>query len=71
MKNFIFMVSFLVGGVVAFGQGVNFEHLTFDEVKAKAKVEKKVVIMDCYTFWCGPGKYMTDNIFRWKKWEIF
>ncbi len=63
MKVFVFIVGFLACRVLAFGQGVNFESLTFDEALAKAKIEKKMVFMDCYTSWCGPCKYMTDNVF--------
>ncbi|MBC5619878.1 thioredoxin family protein [Butyricimonas sp. NSJ-56] len=56
------MLSFTV-----FGQGVNFEHLTFDEALAKAKAENKLIFMDCYTTWCGPCKYMTENVFPQEK----
>ena len=45
----------LVLSVMAFAQtGVDFQHLTFDEALAKAKAEKKLVFVDCYTTWCGP-----------------
>lgn len=47
--------------------GVNFEHLTFDEALAKAKTEKKLVFMDCFTTWCGPCKYMTNTVFPQEK----
>mgnify|MGYP001116142014 CR=1 FL=1 len=47
----------LVLSVMAFAQtGVDFQHLTFDEALAKAKAEKKLVFVDCYTTWCGPCK---------------
>ena len=49
----------LVLSVMAFAQtGVDFQHLTFDEALAKAKAEKKLVFVDCYTTWCGPCKAM-------------
>lgn len=47
-------------------KGVNFESLTLDQAIAKIKSNKKgpkYVFMDCYTEWCGPCKYMSDNIF--------
>lgn len=44
-------------------QGISFEHNTFKEVLAKAKAEKKLVFMDCYTTWCGPCKMMAKDIF--------
>ena len=37
--------------------GVKFEDLTFEQALAKAKVENKLVFMDCYTSWCGPVSY--------------
>ena len=47
----------LVLSVMVFAQtGVDFRHLTFDEALAKAKAEKKLVFVDCYTTWCGPCK---------------
>ncbi|HEU0126516.1 thioredoxin domain-containing protein [Flavobacterium sp.] len=44
-------------------QGISFEHSTFKEVLAKAKAEKKLVFMDCFTTWCGPCKMMAKEIF--------
>ena len=58
----------LVLSVMAFAQtGVDFQHLTFDEALAKAKAEKKLVFVDCYTTWCGPCKMMTTKIFPMKE----
>lgn len=50
-----------------FGQGVNFEPLTFDEALAKAKKENKLVFLDCYTEWCGPCRAMLTNVFSRKE----
>src|ERR1700712_5787845 len=42
--------------------GMKFEHaLNWTEIQAKAKAENKFIIMDCYTTWCGPCTYMTNN----------
>jgi thiol-disulfide isomerase/thioredoxin len=44
--------------------GMHFEQgLSWKQVLAKAKAENKSIVMDCYTTWCGPCKYMTANIF--------
>lgn len=50
-------------------KGVNFENLTLSEAIAKAKSNKKgpkMVFLDCYTTWCGPCKYMAEQIFPQK-----
>lgn len=44
-------------------QGISFEHGTLAEAMAKAKAEKKLVFMDCYTTWCGPCKIMSRDVF--------
>lgn len=44
-------------------QGVQFQELTFQEALNKAKTENKLVFVDCYTSWCGPCKYMLNNVF--------
>ncbi|MCB6971015.1 MULTISPECIES: thioredoxin family protein [Butyricimonas] len=68
MKSIFLIITLLSQCFSAFSQGgVNFEHLTFEEALAKAKAENKLVFMDCYTSWCGPCKYMTDNVFPREK----
>lgn len=67
-KLTVLLVSlFICMGLSAQNQkGVNFENLTFKQALAKVKSNKKgpkLVFMDCYTVWCGPCKYMTENIF--------
>lgn len=48
-------------------QGISFEHGTFAAALAKAKAEKKLLFMDCYTTWCGPCKMMSKDIFPLKE----
>ena len=67
MKSLISIITLLMFSFTVFGQGVNFKHLTFDEALAKAKAENKLIFMDCYTTWCGPCKYMTENVFPQEK----
>lgn len=50
--------------VTAFSQGVEFQDITFSEALKKAKAENKLVLMDCYTAWCGPCKQMMKNVFE-------
>ena len=67
MKSLISIVTLLMLSFTVFGQGVNFEHITFDEALAKAKTENKLIFMDCYTSWCGPCRYMAETIFPQEK----
>lgn len=48
-------------------EGIQFSDLSFDEALKKAKEEKKLVFMDCYTTWCGPCKLMSDQVFNRKE----
>lgn len=49
-------------------KGIRFEHNTnWDAVKAKAKLESKYIFVDCFTTWCGPCAYMSQNIFPQEK----
>ncbi len=47
--------------------GVYFEDLTFDQALEKAKINRQMLFVDCYTSWCGPCKYMTSKIFPQEK----
>ena len=44
-------------------KGTEFFKGTFAEALAKAKKENKKLMVDCYTLWCGPCRYMTKNVF--------
>ncbi len=46
--------------------GISFEHGSWKETLAKAKKENKLVMLDGYTTWCGPCKWMVKNIFPLK-----
>jgi thioredoxin 1 len=43
--------------------GIVFFEGTFKEALTKAKLEKKMVFIDCYTSWCRPCKQLTRDIF--------
>lgn len=46
-------------------QGIAFEpeSTTMEQAAAKAKAEKKLIFVDCYTQWCGPCKKMARDVF--------
>lgn len=44
--------------------GIQFEEKsTWQQVLDKAKKENKFILVDCYTTWCGPCKWMTKEVF--------
>jgi thiol:disulfide interchange protein len=45
-------------------QGIYFFEGSFQEGLEKAKSEKKILFVDCYTTWCGPCKIMKQYTFR-------
>ena len=52
--------------ILSFAQesGIKFEHnLNWSQIKEKAKKENKHIFVDCFTTWCGPCKYMSNNVF--------
>lgn len=65
MKNlFIFLlISTLSLPAFAEGDGVNFFEGSFRQALAKAKKEKKMVMLDAYTSWCGPCKVLKNKVF--------
>ena len=49
--------------IVAQNKSINFEHVSFAELKAKAQKEHKLIFVDAYTTWCGPCKKMAKDVF--------
>lgn len=45
----------------------NFREITLARALDLAKKENKMVLVDCYTSWCGPCKYMADKVFPQEK----
>lgn len=54
---------FIFSGMVA---QTNFRNLTYEQALEVAKTEKKLVLLDFYTVWCGPCKMMTKEVFPQK-----
>ena len=62
----IFLLLPFVGAAQV--KGTHFEHgLSWQQVKDKAKKENKYLLVDCFTTWCGPCKYMASTIFPQEK----
>ncbi|MGQ1909455.1 thioredoxin family protein [Marinifilum sp. RC60d5] len=58
----LLVATFMCSGL--FAQGIEFEHGTWAEAKAKAKVENKLIFVDVYTDWCGPCMRMAASVFK-------
>lgn len=65
MLKTVFSLAFLSLSisVIAQTKSINFEHVSFAELKAKAQKEHKLIFVDAYTTWCGPCKQMAKNVF--------
>ncbi len=60
--TFSFLSLFTINAI-AQNRSINFEHVTFAEIKAKALKENKLIFIDAYTTWCGPCKKMAKDVF--------
>jgi thiol-disulfide isomerase/thioredoxin len=66
MKKLILIISLLglVYGTTAQNRSIAFEVTKeWKKVVNKAKKEKKLIFVDCYTDWCGPCKTLAANVF--------
>ncbi|MDE5422686.1 thioredoxin family protein [Ancylomarina sp. DW003] len=69
MKNLLTVFVLALAGLfistisVAQNRSVEFEHSKWSKVLKKAKKEKKLIFVDCYTSWCGPCKMMARDVF--------
>lgn len=64
-KVLVLIVMFFVVSM-AFSQGIEFFHGTWEQACEKAAKEKKNLFVDVYTSWCGPCKLMARNVFTQK-----
>jgi thiol-disulfide isomerase/thioredoxin len=62
MKHLIisFIAALLAGP--ALSQGIAFRSASLDEALRLAGEEQKLVFADCFTTWCAPCAYMTNNV---------
>lgn len=64
----VFLLTLLFLGIIlgteAQTPGINFEQTKeWKKIVKKAKKEKKLIFVDCYTSWCGPCKMLAKNVF--------
>lgn len=63
MKKITILFLGLLVVMEGMAQGIQFENVSWAEVLVKAKKEKKLIFMDCYTSWCGPCKHLAAEVF--------
>lgn len=63
MKKIYSLFALILVSTLAFGEGITFEHGSFNQALAKAKAENKLLFIDGYAVWCGPCKYMAATVF--------
>lgn len=64
MKNSqILLFLFLLTTSLVQSAGIQFEKISLEEAKTKAKKENKIIFIDYYADWCGPCKWLAKNVF--------
>lgn len=64
MKISTTIVCYLITAVLCAQSGVQFEGDTWEEVKARARSEDKLIFLDAYATWCVPCKQMDIQVFN-------
>ena len=58
------LIAAMVMGVEAQNRSITFEQTQeWKKIVKKAKKEKKLIFIDCYTSWCGPCKMLASRVF--------
>ncbi|MCB0476512.1 MAG: thioredoxin family protein [Crocinitomicaceae bacterium] len=63
MKKSMILLLALFFSIGLQAKGIQFEELSLDEAKSKAKKENKIIFIDYYADWCGPCKWLAKNVF--------
>lgn len=67
MKKLLLLALLIAGvlvGAEVQNRSINFEQTKeWKKIVKKAKKEKKLIFVDCYTSWCGPCKMLAKDVF--------
>src|SRR3989304_5110710 len=63
MKKTLYLLLLLPAIFLGQNRSINFEHGAWKDILTKAKTEKKLIMLDAFTSWCGPCKWMAKNVF--------
>jgi len=66
-RSSIVLFFCLLQAVVFANDGIKFEQSKWAEIKAKAAKEHKMIFLDAFASWCGPCKYMEENVYTEEK----
>lgn len=56
--------ALLLSSALAFGGGIEFEHISLKKGLEKARSEGKLIFIDLYATWCGPCKMLSNSTFK-------
>ncbi len=67
MKKLMLILMVVAVSLTANSTEIEFLNSNWEKVIKKAKIEKKIIFVDAYASWCGPCKWMEENVFSNKE----
>lgn len=64
MKKFISSVALCLLAMMLYAQGVEFKEGKFQDALASAREQNKLLFVDVYTSWCGPCRWMSEEVLQ-------
>ncbi|RPI13736.1 MAG: DUF255 domain-containing protein [Ignavibacteriae bacterium] len=60
----IFVIILFLNLRIIFSQGIQFTVGNWQSIKEKASIDNKIIMVDVFTDWCQPCKWMDENVFK-------